>query len=44
MECERNCDVNDPSNYLPESSHYLDCPVWVKLFHYQYDTVKDILG
>lgn len=41
--CNHECDVNDPFNYRPDMSHYLDCPVWVKLLHYQHDTVKDIL-
>lgn len=43
MNCNRECDVNNPSNYTPTSAHFLDCPVWVKIFHYQNDTVEDIL-
>lgn len=42
--CNHECDVDDPSNYVPNSSHFLDCPVWQKIFHYQHDTVKDILN
>lgn len=41
--CDRNCDTTDPSNYRPDASHYLDCPVWLKIFHYENDTVEDIL-
>jgi hypothetical protein len=41
--CDRHCDVNDPSNYRPEPVHFVDCPVWHKIFHYTHDTVEDIL-
>lgn len=38
-DCERKCDVNDPSNYKPSSSHFLDCPVWVAILNYESDPV-----
>lgn len=43
MECNRDCDVEDPDNYRPDSAHYFNCPVWNALLHYQHDTVEDIL-
>lgn len=43
-ECNRNCDTSNPDNFTPSSSHFLDCPVWLMIFHYEHDTVEDILG
>lgn len=42
-ECNRDCDVEDPSNYRPDVTHYLNCPVWQTLLHYHHDTPEDIL-
>ena len=42
--CNRDCDPEVPSNYRPDLVHLPNCPVWRTLYHYEHDTVNDILS